>query len=89
MYDPVARPAAQGPQQFVKKGGEIFPRRTGGIDPSEGIPDKDSVSAMLLPGEFVMTKTAVKGLGNGNVRDGIKSMYAVMRNLESRGRKMA
>lgn len=36
-----------------------------------------------------MTKTAVKGLGNGNVRDGIKSMYAVMRNLESRGRKMA
>ena len=89
MYDPVARPAAQGPQQFVKKGGEIFPRRTGGIDPSEGIPDKDSVRAMLLPGEFVMTKTAVKGLGNGNVRDGIKSMYAVMRNLESRGRKMA
>ena len=89
MYDPVSRPAAQGPQQFVKKGGEIFPRRTGGIDPNEGIPNKDSVRAMLLPGEFVMTKTAVKGLGNGNVRDGIKSMYAVMRNLESRGRKMA
>jgi hypothetical protein len=89
MYDPVSRPASQGPQQFVKKGGEIFPRRTGGIDPNEGIPNKDSVRAMLLPGEFVMTKTAVKGLGNGNVRDGIKSMYAVMRNLESRGRKMA
>ena len=76
-------------QQFAKKGGQIFPRRTGGIDPSEGIPDKDSVRAMLLPGEFVMTKGAVKGLGNGNVRDGIKKMYSVMRNLESRSKRMA
>ena len=76
-------------QQFAKKGGEIFPRRTGGIDPSEGIPDKDSVRAMLLPGEFVMTKGAVKGLGNGNVREGIKKMYSVMRDLESRSKRMA
>ena len=76
-------------QQFVKKGGEIFPRRTGGIDPSEGIPNKDSVRAMLLPGEFVMTKGAVKGLGNGNVREGIKKMYSVMRDLESRSKRMA
>ena len=76
-------------QQFAKKGGQIFPRRTGGIDPSEGIPDKDSVRAMLLPGEFVMTKGAVKGLGNGNVRDGIKKMYSVMRDLESRSKRMA
>jgi hypothetical protein len=76
-------------QQFAKKGGEIFPRRTGGIDPSEGIPNKDSVRAMLLPGEFVMTKGAVKGLGNGNVREGIKKMYSVMRDLESRSKRMA
>ena len=67
-------------------GGHIFPRREGGIAPTEGTPGKDSVRAMLMPGEFIMTTDAVKGLGNGNVDKGIKSMYSVMRNLEQRGR---
>jgi hypothetical protein len=67
-------------------GGPIFPRREGGIAPTEGTPGKDSVRAMLMPGEFIMTTDAVKGLGNGNNEKGIQNMYAVMRNLENRGR---
>jgi hypothetical protein len=42
-----------------------------------------------MPGEFVMTKTAVRGLGNGDLNRGIKNMYSVMRDLEARGRSMA
>ena len=75
--------------QNVAEGGEIFPRRTGGIMPDEGIPNEDSVRAMLMPGEFVMTTDAVKGLGNGDLNKGINNMYSVMRNLEQRGRAMA
>jgi LysM repeat protein len=68
---------------------EVFPRRNGGIMPNEGTPGEDSVRAMLMPGEFVMTTDAVRGMGNGNLNNGIKNMYSVMRNLESRGRAMA
>lgn len=81
---PFARPV-----QYAAEGGEIFPRRNGGIMPNEGIPGQDSVRAMLMPGEFVMTTDAVRGLGNGNLNNGIQNMYSVMRNLESRGRAMA
>lgn len=81
---PFARPV-----QYAAEGGEIFPRRNGGIMPNEGIPGQDSVRAMLMPGEFVMTTDAVRGMGNGNLNNGIKNMYSVMRNLESRGRAMA
>ena len=70
-------------------GGGVFPRRIGGIMPSEGIANEDSVKAMLMPGEFVMTTDAVKGLGNGNAEQGIKNMYTVMRDLERRGGAMA
>ena len=68
---------------------EVFPRRNGGIMPNEGTPGEDSVRAMLMPGEFVMTTDAVRGLGNGNLNNGIKNMYSVMRNLERRGRAMS
>jgi hypothetical protein len=79
---PFARPyVAQ-----AAEGGAIFPRRNGGIMPDEGIPGQDSVQAMLMPGEFVMTTDAVRGMGNGNLNNGIKNMYSVMRNLEARGR---
>jgi hypothetical protein len=57
--------------------------------PDEGIPNKDSVRAMLMPGEFVMTTDAVKGLGGGDMNKGISNMYNVMRNLEQRGKAMA
>ena len=75
--------------QFAADGGPIFPRRNGGIAPTEGVQGQDSVRAMLMPGEFVMTTDAVRGMGNGDLNNGIKSMYSVMRNLESRGRKTA
>lgn len=75
--------------QYVADGGEIFPRRVGGIMPDEGIPGQDSVRAMLMPGEFVMTTDAVRGLGNGSEQQGINNMYEMMRGLESRGKAMA
>ena len=65
------------------QGGEMeFPRRDGGIDPSEGSGTKDDVPAMLTAGEFVLTKDAVKGLGNGNQRLGIQKAYDMMNKLE-------
>ena len=70
-------------------GGQVFPRRNGGIMMDEGIPNEDSVRAMLMPGEFVMTTDAVRGAGNGNVDQGIKNMYTVMRGLERRGGAMS
>ena len=70
---------------FAKEGGEMgFPRRTGGIDPSEGSGTKDDVPAMLMAGEFVLTKDAVKGLGDGNSRKGIQRAYNMMDKLEAR-----
>ena len=70
---------------FAKEGGEMgFPRRNGGIDPSEGSGTKDDVPAMLMAGEFVLTKDAVKGLGDGNQRKGIQRAYNMMDNLEAR-----
>ena len=52
--------------------------------PDEGVRGEDSVRALLMPGEFVMTTDAVRGAGNGNLETGIQNMYSVMRNLESR-----
>ena len=57
--------------------------------PNEGIPDEDSVRAMLMPGEFVMTTDAVRGAGNGNLNRGISNMYDMMRNLENRNDRMS
>ena len=74
---------------IAKEGGEVYPRRNGGIMPNEGVPNQDSVRALLMPGEFVMTTDAVKGLGGGSMNQGINNMYSVMRNLESRGRQTA
>lgn len=69
--------------QTAAKGGEMsFPRRNGGIDPAEGSGTKDDVPAMLMAGEFVMTRDAVKGMGDGNLRKGIDRMYGMMDNLE-------
>ena len=73
----------------LAEGGDVFPRRNGGIGPNEGTPGKDSVRAMLMPGEFVMTTDAVRGLGNGNLNTGIKNMYSVMSKLEKKGKAMA
>ena len=88
-YRPPVNPIVPYSPQLVAEGGEIFPRRTGGIMPDEGIPNEDSVKAMLMPGEFVMTTTAVRGAGDGDLNKGINNMYSVMRNLEARGRAMS
>jgi len=63
-------------------GPAYFPRRNGGIMPSEGSGTKDDVPAMLTAGEFVMTRDAVKGAGGGNLKNGINKMYGMMNNLE-------
>ena len=81
----------QPPVQFAAAGGEAggtkeFPRRNGGIGMDEGTPGKDSVRAMLMPGEFVMTTDAVNGAGDGDNEKGIQNMYAMMRNFEAKAR---
>jgi hypothetical protein len=78
------------PEMFAEAGGGVFPRRTGGIMPNEGIPGEDSVNARVMPGEFIFTTNAVRGASpDGSLRGGINNMYSVMRNLEARGRRMA
>jgi hypothetical protein len=79
-------PQMQASPMRAAAGGEVYPRRNGGIMPNEGIPNQDSVRALLMPGEFVMTTNAVKGLGGGSMDRGINNMYSLMRNLETRGR---
>ena len=84
-----ARAPEQGPMMAAHGGDVEYPRRYGGIMPNEGIPDEDSVPALLMPGEFVFTTDAVKGLGDGSLNQGISRMYDVMSRLEKRGRQVA
>ena len=65
--------------------GQYFPRRNGGIMPSEGSGQKDDVPAMLIAGEFVLNKKAVKGLGDGDLNKGIERAYAMQNRLASQG----
>jgi len=68
---------------YAEYGGAMgFPPRDGGIDPNEGSGRSDDVPAMLTAGEFVMTRDAVKGAGNGNLRQGINNMYNMMSQFE-------
>ena len=64
-------------------GGEMekFPRRSGAIA-GAGTETSDDVPAMLSDGEFVMTARAVRGLGNGSRKAGIKKMYDLMSRFE-------
>lgn len=69
---------------YMNEGGEamFFPRRNGGIGPGEGSGTKDDVPAMLMDGEFVMTRDAVKGAGGGSLKKGIDNMYSMMNQFE-------
>ncbi len=53
--------------------------------PSEGSGQKDDVPAMLMAGEFVLKKDAVKGLGGGDLNKGIERAYAMQNKLASQG----
>lgn len=73
--------------QYMNQGGEAyFPRRNGGIDPSEGSGTKDDVPALLLAGEFVHTRDSNEGLGklmgaknkDEAARVGIQAQYQLM-----------
>ena len=58
-----------------------FPRRQGYIA-GPGTETSDDIPAMLSDGEFVMTARAVRGLGDGSRKRGVKKMYDMMRAFE-------
>jgi len=64
-------------------------RDTGGdIVDEEGSGDEDTVPALLADGEFVMTKQAVAGMGNGDHDQGIAQLYAMMNMNENKAQQM-
>ena len=60
----------------------------GGLSDPNGSGDEDTIPALLADGEFVMTKQAVKGMGNGNHDQGIAMLYAMMDNNEQKAQRM-
>ena len=60
----------------------------GDINDPNGSGDEDTVPALLADGEFVMTKQAVKGMGNGDHDQGIAMLYAMMNNNENKAQQM-
>ena len=62
---------------------EIDYREKGGFVPPIGIKEKaDDIPAMLSNNEFVFTADAVRGAGNGDVKEGAKKMYSMMKMYE-------
>jgi len=69
------------------KGGiqEIDYRDRGGYVPPIGKKERaDDIPAMLSNNEFVFTAKAVRNAGDGNVKQGAKKMYAIMKKLEGK-----
>jgi hypothetical protein len=68
---------------------EIDLREHGGVTyDAEGSGDEDTIPALLADGEFVMTKQAVKGMGNGDHDQGIAMLYAMMNQNERKAQNM-
>jgi ElaB/YqjD/DUF883 family membrane-anchored ribosome-binding protein len=67
---------------------ELDARKTGGYIPYGKKERVDDVPAMLAKDEFVFTSRAVKAAGGGNARRGAAKMYKLMKQLESKGKKM-
>jgi hypothetical protein len=67
---------------------ELDARKTGGYIPYGKKERVDDVPAMLAKDEFVFTSRAVKAAGGGSARRGAAKMYKLMKQLESKGRKM-
>jgi hypothetical protein len=78
---PMQAPPPAGIAALREGGNSNYPRRTGQIS-GPGTEKSDSIPAMLSDGEFVMTASAVRGLGKGSRREGAKRMYALMHQLE-------
>jgi hypothetical protein len=76
---------AEGGLLGLKKGGvpAEFDYRGGGIIEVGSKPKADDVPARLSKGEFVLTKKAVDGIGNGSNREGAKVLYQLMNKLEA------
>jgi hypothetical protein len=86
--NPYQTAAAPAPVTLAKGGIaslKEFPRKTGPID-GPGTGTSDSVPAMLSDGEFVFTAKAVRAMGQGSRRKGAKRMYALMKQLEAKGK---
>jgi hypothetical protein len=68
---------------------ELDLRNTGGglYDP-EGSGEEDTIPALLADGEFVLTKQAIKGLGNGDHDRGITTLYAMQDFYEDKAQNM-
>tara|TARA_R110000823_G_scaffold212058_1_gene342276 strand:+ start:865 stop:2115 length:1251 start_codon:yes stop_codon:yes gene_type:complete len=71
------------------EGGVMDMRAVGGdIEDPNGSGDVDTVNAILADGEFVMTKQAVTGLGEGDHEAGIARLYAMMDKNENKAQGM-
>ena len=91
--------AANGGIMGYRKGGSMVPparqieggvieldaRKTGGYIPYGKKERVDDVPAMLAKDEFVFTSRAVKAAGGGSAKRGAEKMYALMKQLESKG----
>ena len=91
--------AANGGIMGYRKGGSMIPparqieggiieldaRKSGGYIPYGKKERVDDVPAMLAKDEFVFTSRAVKAAGGGSARRGAAKMYALMKQLESKG----
>jgi hypothetical protein len=64
---------------------ELDARKTGGYIPYGKKERVDDVPAMLAKDEFVFTSRAVKAAGGGSAQKGAEKMYALMKQLESKG----
>ena len=100
-YGNIAFPTFQQSQVLASKDGgiarladggampEVDLRMTGGgLKDPMGSGNKDTIPALLADGEFVMTKQAVKGIGDGNHDKGIAMLYAMMDNNEKKAQRM-
>ncbi len=56
----------------------------GGAANGPGTGTSDSIPARLSDGEFVMTSDAVRGMGDGSRKDGVRKMYDLMNSLEAK-----
>jgi hypothetical protein len=64
---------------------ELDARKSGGYIPYGKKERVDDVPAMLAKDEFVFTSRAVKAAGGGSAQKGAEKMYALMKQLESKG----